>query len=226
MKPNVLGPLSFCKQANALARHLLLQTYSLPSVLGSNASSEPWTAVSPAIATDEEFEEEVTTPVILSARVEGIQLLFDSVSGGKVFDKITAGQGDEQREETREIDVDRGCSSERQCWELVVEARAAYLKWSSACVALKQEREEESRRVGGNESEMYAVQAGEDLRVVEAADVAMDAMERILTFQVGSVEGYTVDVTCIYVAMLYFLHCVSFDCTFLGVDGCLGYRFL
>lgn len=99
------------------------------------------------------------TPIVLTGRVEAVGLLLK---------ELVAAQESAADEEEFEADAD--VSRERECWTLLLEARAAYLEWVSA--------------IREQEQELSGADVSEDAAVRDAAAKATVAMEQILTFQV------------------------------------------
>lgn len=134
----------------------------------------PW-ALSPGA--DANANDDLETPVVLSARVEAVQILLKAVAsavtsrecGGK-----GAGSGGEE-EERAVVEVSDDAGRELECWGLLLEAREAYNAWVDACRAV------ESGLGGGEEGK------GDDAEeaVCNAAEGAMEAFERVFTFDVS-----------------------------------------
>eukprot|EP00903_Cladosiphon_okamuranus_P012066 g11327.t1 len=147
-------------QANALARHLVLQKYQQSVIGGQSAAggggrSWSWAAT----LGDDANSDDVETPVVLSARVEAVKILLEAVSPQGEEDMVVVSDDDDR---------------ERECWMLLLEARETYVEWVAAC------RAREGGGVGEGEGE------GEDEDAVrKAAERAMEAFEGILTFEDG-----------------------------------------
>ncbi|CAN0140320.1 unnamed protein product [Scytosiphon promiscuus] len=171
------------EQANALARHLLLQTYQ-QSVLGggqggaARGGGVPW-AVSPG--TDANYDDDLETPVVLSARVEAVQILLKALESavesreGEGKDGVPGGES----KAVADVEVGEDTGRELECWGLLLEAREAYLEWVDACRALE-DSGGGGGVSGGDEEKDEAAEA-----VSNAADGAMEAFERVLTFEDG-----------------------------------------
>lgn len=156
----LVSPRLLDKQANTLARHLVLQKYQQSVIVGGGL---PWATPPGGDANYDELE----TPVVLSARLEAVKILLDAVSSRE------GGGGGDSGE--RAVVVGDADDRERECWLLLLEAREAYVEWTAVCRA----RERGGRGEGDEDEE--AVQ--------NAAEIAMEAMEGVLTFEVGLVGG-------------------------------------
>lgn len=136
----------------------MLQKYQQSAIGGQSAvgrGGRSWAAP----LGDDANSDDLETPVILSARVEAVKILLEAVSA----------PGDEDV-----VVVDDDDDRERECWMLFLQAREAYVQWAAAC------RVREGGGVGKGEG-------GEDDReaVRNAAERAMEALEGVLTFEVG-----------------------------------------
>lgn len=151
---------------NALARHLVLQTYQQSVIGGQSAigrGGRSWAAP----LGDDANSEDLETPVVLSARVEAVKILLEKVS------ESSRGDGDED-EDVDMVVVGDDDERERECWVLLLGAREAYVEWVAAC------RAREGGGVGkgeGDEDDQEAVR--------NAAERAMDALDGVLTFEVS-----------------------------------------
>lgn len=101
-------------------------------------------------------------------------MLLAAVSRGD----FGAGAGEATEEDGAALDH---AAREHKCWVLLVEARAAYLEWSSARRA--REQGQQQGRLPAGVLELRGVE-GRGVR--GAALKAVEALERILTFQVGT----------------------------------------
>lgn len=144
-------------QANALARHLVLQKYQ-QSVIGGQAvgrNGRSWAAP----LGDDANSDDLETPVVLSARLEAVKILLEAASSRGDEDVVVVGDDDDR---------------ERECWMLLLEAREAYAEWVAAC------RAREGGGVGEGEGD-----EDDEKAVRSAAERAMEALEGVLTFEVG-----------------------------------------
>lgn len=148
------------KQANALARHLLLQKYQ-QSVIGGQSTVGRGARSWAVPLGDDANSDDLETPVVLSARVEAVKILLEAVSsrGERDEDVVLVGDDDDR---------------ERECWILLLKARTAYVKWAAACRA----------REGGGVAEGEGGEDDEEV-VRNAAEQAVEALGRILKFEVG-----------------------------------------
>ncbi|CAM9210540.1 unnamed protein product [Ectocarpus sp. 12 AP-2014] len=156
------------QQANALARHLVLQTYQ-QSVIGGGSGVRGGGLLSWAAAGggDEADHDESETPTVLSARLEAVQKLLESVASSSPLQ-----EGRDARRDGAVVvagaAVNGDAGRERECWAFLLGAREAYLAWAEAC-----------RGEGGMAG------AGEENAVRDAAGRAMAAFDEVLTYEDG-----------------------------------------
>lgn len=141
--------MSVLEQANTLARHLVLQKYEGYADGGGGLTF--------IFSGDSMWDK---TPIVLTGRVEAVGLLLKEL--------VAAQEKSASDEEDFEVGAD--ASRERECWTLLLEARAAYLEWVSA--------------IREQEQELSGADVSEDAAVRNTAANATVAMEQILTFQV------------------------------------------
>ncbi|CBN79913.1 expressed unknown protein [Ectocarpus siliculosus] len=156
------------RRANALARHLVLQTYQ-QSVIGGGSGARGAGLLSWAAAAggDEADDDESETPTVLSARLEAVQKLLESVASSSPLQE----GGGARRDGAVVVAgaaVNGDAGRERECWAFLLGAREAYLAWAEAC-----------RGEGGMAG------AGEEDAVRDAAERAMAAFDGVLTYKDG-----------------------------------------
>lgn len=158
-------------QANALARHLVLQKYQQTAIgggavgagiAGGRFGSLPWNVSRSGVDGGEnDCDDQSETPVVLSARVEAVELLLKAVPIARPR------RVDVEREE-REMSaattataagvvVADDTAREQSCWFLLLEARKAYSEWASARRAREQRGGQQGHRFG---AEAIGRQAG------------------------------------------------------------------
>lgn len=147
----------------------MLQKYQQSVIGGQSAvgrGGRPWAAPlgDDANANSDDLE----TPVVLSARMEAVKFLLEEVA----MSMSSRGNGEDEDEDVVVVgdDDDR----ERECWMSLLEARDAYVEWVAACRA----------REGGGVGEGEGDEDDEEA-VRNAAENAMEALEGVLTFEVG-----------------------------------------
>eukprot|EP00752_Nemacystus_decipiens_P004160 g3806.t1 len=148
-------------QANALARHLVLQKYHQSVIGGPSAvgrAGRSWAGPLGDGDGDGAISDDLETPVVLSARVEAVKILLEMSWRGE-DDVVMVGDDDDR---------------ERECWMLLLEAREAYVEWVTACRA----------REGGGAVEGEGGEDDEEA-VRAAAERAVEALEGVLTFEDG-----------------------------------------
>lgn len=138
----------------------MLQKYQQSVIGGQSAAGRGGRSWAAPLG-DEANSDGLETPVVLSARVEAVKILLEAVSsrGDEDEDLVVVGDDDDR---------------ERECWMLLLEAREAYVEWVAACRA----------REGGGVDEGEGDEDDEEA-VRIAAEGAMEALEGVLTFEVG-----------------------------------------
>lgn len=137
-------------QANALARHLVLQEYKESQFPGGGSEREmlclPWNAPP---GTDNAADEPT---IVLTARLEAVEILLRTVPlarlPGHAEEKANCDEekkGEHEaggsRKKFGSVVVDEDSVEEQHCWRLLLGARQAYTGWASVHRAKEQQQQ-------------------------------------------------------------------------------------
>ena len=118
--------------------------------------------------------------MILSSRVEALELMLQHVSASWDDSELT--------EAAEEAGAD--ASHEMDCWTLLLDARGTYMHWASVI----REQDREPPRLASSDAGMLELPGADgvtDVAVRQSAEEAMANVEEVLTFQVEGSAWYS-----------------------------------
>lgn len=143
---------------------------------GRESAARPWETVSgthggavgAGVGAGGSSDDGHDSPVVLSARVQAIELLLETVPLARSSEDRDEEDEEEEEEEeggrtgegrrgdegfgsgSESVAVGEDAAREQECWRMLLSARQAYLGWTSACCARQQRRASSS--AGGSSS--------------------------------------------------------------------------